>query len=82
MHERKVASKQIEGRCPCSIQIKTYPHTNTVLGKYSPDHSHPTGKDNLKYIQIRVSTWELIEDWVCYGVTDKEIMSDPHLDLD
>jgi hypothetical protein len=35
------------------------------------------GKDNLKYIQIRVSTRELIEDWVHYGVTDREIVSDP-----
>jgi hypothetical protein len=50
--ERKINSKWIEGGCPCYIQIKTYPHTYTVLGRYHHDHSHPTGKDNLRYIWI------------------------------
>jgi hypothetical protein len=75
--ERKIDSKRIEGGCPCYVQIKTYPHTDTILGKYNPDHSHPTGKDNLMYIRIRVNTRELIESWVHYGVTDQEIVSDP-----
>jgi hypothetical protein len=75
--ERKIDSKRIEGRCPCFVQIKTYPHTNTILGKYHHNHSHPTGKDNLKYIWIRVCMRELIEAWVYYGVTDQEIVSDP-----
>ena len=78
--ERKIKSKQIEGGCPCYVQIKTYPHTGTVLGKYEDKHSHETGKDNLKYLRIRVSTWELIEDWVQYGVTNEEIVSDPLCD--
>jgi hypothetical protein len=80
--ERKIDSKRIEDGCPCFVQIKTYPHTNTVLGKYHHDHSHPTGKDNLKYIRIRASTRELIEGWVHYGVTDQEIVSAPLLDHD
>src|SRR5713226_8587743 len=80
--ERKIDSKWIEGRCPCSIQIKMYPHTDTILGRYNPDHSHPVGKDNLRYIRIRVSTRALIEDWVHYGVTDLEIVSDPLFDPD
>jgi hypothetical protein len=80
--ERKIESKRIEGGCPCFVQIKTYPHTNTILGKYNHDHSHPTGKDNLKYIRIRVSARELIETWVHYGVTDQEIVSDPLFDHD
>jgi hypothetical protein len=78
--ERKIESKRIEGGCPCLVQIKSYSHTNTILGKYNHDHSHPTGKDNLKYIRIRVNTRELIEAWVHYGVTDQEIVSDPLLD--
>ena len=28
--ERKIESKRIEGGCPCYVQIKTYPHTQTV----------------------------------------------------
>jgi len=78
--ERKIDSKRIEGGCPCFVQIKTYPHTNIILGKYNHDHSHPTGKDNLKYIRIRVSARELIEMWVHYGVTDQEIVSAPLFD--
>jgi len=82
MRERKIDPKQIEGGCPCFIQIKTYPHTHTILGKYHPDHSHPTSKDNLKYIRIQVSAHELIEAWVHYGVTDQEIVSAPSFDND
>ena len=59
--ERKIDSKRIEGRCPCFVQIKTYPDTETILGKYNRDHSHPTGVDNLKYIRIRFNTCELIK---------------------
>ena len=75
--ERKIESKRIEGSCPCYIQIKTYPHTQTILGKYNCNHSYPTSEENLKYIQIRINTYELIESWVRYGVTDQEIVSDP-----
>ena len=79
--EQKIESKWIEGGCPCLIQIKTYPHTDIILGKYDHNHSHPTGKDNLKYIRIQAPTRELIEGWVHYGVTDQEIVSDPFFDL-
>ncbi len=48
--ERKIDSRQIEGGCPCSIQIKMYPHTDTILGRYNPNHFYPVGKDNLRYI--------------------------------
>ena len=78
--ERKIASKRIEGGCPCYVQIKTYPHTGTILGKYEFNHSHETGKNNLKYIQFQVSTRDLIEEWVRYGVTDQEIVSDSLFD--
>jgi hypothetical protein len=78
--ERKIDTKRIVGGCPCYVQIKTYPHTDTILGKYEFSHSHETGKNNLKYIRIRVSTRELIESWVRYGVTNEEIVSDPLYD--
>ena len=61
MWERKIESKWIEGGCPCYVQIKTYPHTQTILGKYNRDHSHPTSEENLKYIWIHVNMCELIE---------------------
>ena len=52
MRGRKIDSKRIDGSYPCIIQIKTYLYTGTVLDKYNHDHSHPTGKDNLKYNRI------------------------------
>jgi len=76
MHKKKIDSKQIKGRCTCFIQIKTYSHTSTILEKYNCNHFHPTSKNNLKYIQIHVEMWELIEAWVCYRVTDQKIVSD------
>ena len=55
-------------------------NTDTILGKYEFNHSHETGKSNLKYIWIQVSTRDLIEEWVQYGVTNEEIVSDPLCD--
>ena len=67
-------SKRIEGGCPCSVLIKIYPHTGTILGRYTPDHSHPTGKDNLRYVRIRVPTLEQIMGLIRLGLSDREIV--------
>jgi hypothetical protein len=72
-------SKRIKGGCPCHVRIKVYPHTRTVLGKYTPEHSHPTGKDNLKYVRIRVPTLEQIAGLIRLGLTDKEIVCDIYI---
>ncbi|KAH9026919.1 hypothetical protein EDB83DRAFT_2526514 [Lactarius deliciosus] len=66
-------TKRIESGCPCHVRIKTYPHTSTILGRYAPNHSHPTSKDNLKYIWIRVPTLEQITGLIRLGLTDREI---------
>ena len=76
-HERKINSKQIEGRCPYYVRIKMYPHTSTVMCKYNQDHSHPTRKDNLKYIRIQAFMQDQIESWVHFGVTDQKIIVIP-----
>jgi hypothetical protein len=78
--ERKIESKRIAGGCPSLVQIKTYPHTNTVLGKYISNHSHAIGMENLKYIRMRDSTREMIARMVRYGKNDKDIVSDPPSD--
>ena len=41
--DRKIENKWIAGGCPCLVQIKTYPHTAIVLGKYISNHSHIGG---------------------------------------
>jgi hypothetical protein len=78
--ERKIESKRIAGGCPALVQIKTYPHTDTVLGKYISNHSHPIGLENLKFIRMRDSTREMIARMVRYGKNDKDIVSDPPFD--
>jgi hypothetical protein len=50
--ERKIESKRISGGCPSLMQIKTYPHTDIVLGKYISNHSHAIGMENLKFIRM------------------------------
>jgi hypothetical protein len=75
--KKVIETKRIAGGCPCRVRIKMYPHTSTVLGSYNSNHSHPTGKDNLKHVWIWVPTRELIEKLIRLGLKDKEIVSHP-----
>ena len=72
----RVERKCLGGGCPCQVKIKIYPHTPTILGKYAPNHSHPTGKDNLKHVRIRVPAREHIMELIRLGLMDKEIVHD------
>ena len=74
--ERKIENKQLPDGCPCRVQIKTYPHTAVVLGKYVSNHSHPIGLENLKFVYMRDSTREMIASMLRYGKNDKDIVSD------
>ena len=78
--EQKIKSKRITGGCPSLVQIKTYPHTDIVLGKYISNHSHAIGMENLKFIRMRDSTQEMIASMLRYGNSDKDIVSDPPSD--
>ena len=73
--------KRLDGGCPCQVKIKVYAHTPTILGRYTPDHSHLTGKDNLKHVRIRVPTQEHITELIRLGLMDKEIVHDNYLFL-
>lgn len=73
--ERRAESKRLAGGCPCLVQIKTYPHTDTVLGKYVSNHSHPIGMENLKFIWMRDSTREMIVSMIRHGMNDTDIVS-------
>jgi hypothetical protein len=82
MCERKIKSKWISGGCPSLMQIKTYPHTNIVLGKYISNHSHTIGMENLKFIWMWDFTQVMIASMLRYGKNDKDIVSDPSSDND
>ncbi|KAF8070245.1 hypothetical protein FPV67DRAFT_1392016, partial [Lyophyllum atratum] len=47
---RKIPSKRTD--CPCSLTVKTYHNTKTVLGHYRCKHNHDLGSKNLCYTQI------------------------------
>jgi hypothetical protein len=80
--ERKIENKRLPNGCPALVQMKTYPHTTVVLGKYISDHSHPVGMKNLKFVYMRESTREMIASMLRYGKNDKDIVSDPLSDKD
>ena len=85
-YQKKTLQKQKLGPkrtgCNCLVQIKMYPHTDTVLGKYNSNYSHPIGRDNLKYVWIQPNTCNLIKDLVRLGLKDKEIVCDPSFEND
>ena len=74
--ERKIKSKWITSSCPCYVQIKTYPHTAIVLGKYITNHSHLIRMDNMKFIWMRDLMCEMIASMLRYGKNDKDIVSE------
>jgi len=66
----KKEGKHLPSGCPCQVTIKIYLHTSTVLGKYVHEHSHPTGKDNLKHIWIHIPACKQIEGLIRFGLMD------------
>lgn len=43
--------------CKCSLVVKIYHGTETVLGKYQLDHNHPIGAENVKYMRCCCQAW-------------------------
>ncbi|KAF9030536.1 hypothetical protein BDZ89DRAFT_935118, partial [Hymenopellis radicata] len=62
--KEKANKKPLAGGCSSSIVIKTYPGTNTVLGKYQAEHSHPVEAANIRYTGISKATREDIREKV------------------
>jgi len=66
---RKVPTKVTD--CPCSLKVKKYYDTSVILGKYSGDHNHPIGVDNLRFTRISDAT----RDWIA-GMVRMQVKSD------
>ncbi len=47
---RKLGPKWIG--CSCKVDLKAYPRTNVILGRYLRTHSHPIGMGNLIHTRI------------------------------
>ncbi len=38
--------------CPCKVDLKGYPGTHVILGRYIRTHDHPIGMENLIYTRL------------------------------
>jgi hypothetical protein len=71
--ERKIGSKRTP--CQCRLVVKIYPSTDTLLGTYENDHSHPIGSQNLIYTHIPAAVLCRIEDDLRNGVRPESVVS-------
>jgi len=62
--------------CPCSLRVKTYPGSSTVLGFYDAVHNHETGSANLPYVRISAEIREFIAGLLRLGVEPSHIVSE------
>ncbi|KAJ7737803.1 hypothetical protein DFH07DRAFT_689677, partial [Mycena maculata] len=73
---RKVPSKRILTGCQCRLTVKTYPGMEEVLGRYTHEHSHPTGDANAHFIRIPVEIRVRIAELLCMGVDCARVLQE------
>ena len=61
--------------CSCHIDIKQYPHTPTVQGRYIDKHDHEIGAANIAYTRLSGSTQEQIKSMLRQRIDRHEIVS-------
>ncbi|KAJ6592787.1 hypothetical protein B0H19DRAFT_920796, partial [Mycena capillaripes] len=58
-----------------TIEFVTYPDTTMILGLYVPEHSHPTGDDNVRYTRIPLQARAEIENLLREGMRPDLILN-------
>ncbi|KAJ7436515.1 hypothetical protein B0H11DRAFT_1754820 [Mycena galericulata] len=71
---RKVPSKRIVTGCQCRLTVKTYPGMQEVLGRYTHEHSHPTGDANARFVRIPAETRLRIAELLRMGVDRARVL--------
>jgi hypothetical protein len=71
--KRNLEPKRI--KCPCRLLVKTYPDTTKILGKYIQEHSHPIGRENVKFTRLSLGTKARIIEMLQMGVDSHRIVS-------
>jgi hypothetical protein len=71
---RKVPSKRLETGCQCRLVVRTYPNTEKVLGKYTSEHDHAIGMENLRFTQLPNDVRMRIADLLRMGVSRENIV--------
>jgi hypothetical protein len=72
--KRKVPTKLLKDGCPCRLVVRTYPNTEKVLGKYTVEHSHPIGDENLRFMRLPINVRLKIADLIRMGVSNDNIL--------
>ena len=70
--QRKIGSKKTG--CRCSIIIKFYPHTPTILGRYVSEHDHEIGLANIAYTRMSRVAREKINYNLSQKIDPREIV--------
>ena len=60
--ERKIPSKKTG--CPCTMMLKWYLETETILGKYKDQHNHVLGDNNLQFTRLSGKARNIVMDMV------------------
>jgi len=69
---RKIDSKKTS--CRCQIEIKSYPHTLTILGRYAEEHNHKIHLANVAYTRLSEAARTQIKVMLKQKVDQKEIV--------
>jgi hypothetical protein len=70
--QRKIDSKKTG--CRCQIEIKHYPHTLTILGRYAEKHDHEIQLANIAYTRLSQAARDQIKIMLKQKVDQKEIV--------
>ena len=60
--------------CRCQIEIKHYPHTVTILGRYTEEHDHKIQLANIAYTRLSQVARDQIKIMLKQKVNQKEIV--------
>ena len=77
--ERKFDSKKTG--CRCQIEIKHYPHTLAILGRYTEEHDHEIQSANIAYTCLSHTARDQIKVMLKQKVDQKEIVCNEFLFL-
>jgi hypothetical protein len=70
--QRKLDSKKTG--CRCQIEIKHYPHTLIILGRYAKQHDHQIQLANVAYTRLSQAARDQIKVMLKWKVDQKEIV--------
>ena len=70
--DRKIPSKTTG--CPCTLTLKRYPETETILSKYKDQHNHTLSNDNLRFTRLSGKARNIVMDMFYTGIKSKSIV--------